>query len=44
MEKILTISIAAYNAANDLDRCLTSMLQTEIADLLDIVVVNNRAF
>lgn len=41
MEKILTISIAAYNAVNDLDRCLTSMLQTEIADLLDIVVVND---
>lgn len=36
MEKVLTISIAAYNAAGDLPRCLESMLQTEVADKLEI--------
>lgn len=41
MEKVLTISVAAYNAAGDLPRCLESMLQTEVADKLEIIVVND---
>lgn len=41
MEKVLTISVAAYNAAGDLPRCLDSMLQTEVADKLEIIVVND---
>lgn len=41
MEKILTISIAAYNAEKDIERCLESMLNTDVAEFLDIVVVND---
>ncbi len=41
MEKILTISVAAYNAAKDLPRCLASMLETEVAELLEIIIVND---
>jgi len=41
MEKILTISVAAYNAEKDIARCLDSMVNTSIANQLDIVVVND---
>lgn len=41
MEKVLTVSVAAYNAAGDLPRCLESMLQTEVAQKLEIIVVND---
>lgn len=41
MEKILTISIAAYNAENDIKRCLNSMICTRVFDKLDIVVIND---
>lgn len=41
MEKILTISIAAYNAENDIERCLSSMTNTRVLDKLDIIVIND---
>lgn len=41
MCKILTISIAAYNAENDIARCLNSMTNTGVLDKLDIVVIND---
>lgn len=41
MEKILSISIAAYNAENDIKRCLNSLIQSRFIDLLDIIVVND---
>lgn len=41
MKKILTISVAAYNAAADIEKCLNSMLQTDVHDLLEIIVVND---
>ena len=41
MDKILTISVAAYNAENDLRRCLDSMIKTTIAEKLEIIVVND---
>ena len=41
MGKILTISIAAYNAENDIKRCLDSMINTRVLDKLDIVVIND---
>lgn len=41
MEKILTISVAAYNAEKDIEKCLESMLQTDIANDLEIIVVND---
>lgn len=41
MDKTLTISIAAYNAENDLARCLDSMVAIESADDLEIIVVND---
>lgn len=41
MEKILTVSIAAYNAEKDLEICLNSMLQTSVAEELEIIVVND---
>lgn len=39
--KILSISIAAYNAANDLPRCLKNMTESSVIDKLDIIVVND---
>lgn len=41
MNKVLSISVAAYNAAQDLSRCLDSLVNTSVADLLDIIVVND---
>ena len=41
MEKILTISVAAYNAENDIARCLDSMVKTSVAQQLEIIVVND---
>lgn len=41
MEKILSISIAAYNAENDITRCLESMLETKVSKYLDIIIVND---
>lgn len=41
MDKILTISVAAYNAANDIEKCLNSMLTLSVADKLEIIVVND---
>jgi len=41
MNKILSISIAAYNAEHDLSRCLDSLVNTSVASLLDIIVVND---
>lgn len=41
MEKVLTISIAAYNAEKFIKKCLDSLLNTSIADLLDVIVVND---
>lgn len=41
MEKILTISIAAYNAENDISRCLTSLINSGVLEKLDVVVVND---
>lgn len=40
-EKILTISVAAYNAAEYIDNCLSSMLASDVADMLEIIVVND---
>lgn len=41
MNKILTISIASYNAEKDIPRCLDSFIQTTVFDKLDIIVVND---
>lgn len=41
MEKILTISVAAYNAAGDIDHCLKSMLNSDVVDMLEIIVIND---
>ena len=41
MEKVLTISVAAYNAEKDLVRCLDSMVHTVVASKLDVIVVND---
>lgn len=41
MDKILTLSIAAYNAEKDIEKCLNSMLQTNVANQLEIIVVND---
>lgn len=40
-DKILSISIASYNAEKDISRCLESMINTSVIDLLDIIVVND---
>lgn len=39
--KLLTISVAAYNAEGWLARCLESLLSTDVSPLLDIIVVND---
>lgn len=39
--KILTISVAAYNAANDLKRCIDSLINTDVSQELDIIIVND---
>lgn len=41
MDKILTISIAAYNAENDIERCLESLINSGVIDKLDVIVVND---
>lgn len=41
MEKLLTISVAAYNAEKWLNRCLDSFLITDIVDNLDVIIVND---
>lgn len=39
--KVLTFVIPAYNSAQFLDKCIPSMLAPEIADRLEIIVVND---
>lgn len=39
--KVLSISIASYNAEKDISRCLESMICTSVFDVLDIIVVND---
>lgn len=41
MKKILTISIAAYNAEKDLTKCLESLIKSKYINDLEIVVVND---
>lgn len=41
MKKILSISIAAYNAEKDIARCLDSLIDSGILEQLDIIVVND---
>ena len=41
MEKILTISIAAYNAEKYISKCLDSLLNTRVRDQLEIIIVND---
>lgn len=40
-EKILTISIASYNAEKDLPKCLDSFVESNVLDKLDIIVIND---
>lgn len=40
-EKILTISIASYNAEKDLPKCLDSFVDSNVLDKLDIIVIND---
>lgn len=39
--KILSISVAAYNAAGDLKRCIDSLVNTSVSSELDIIIVND---
>ena len=41
MEKILTISVAAYNAEKYLNRCLDSLIHCKEIDKLEILVIND---
>lgn len=41
MDKILSISIAAYNAEKDLRRCLDSFLCSSVVEKLEIIVVDD---
>lgn len=40
-KKILSISIAAYNVEKTLDKCISSLLNKECIDFLDIIIVND---
>lgn len=39
--KQLTISVAAYNAAEYLDKCIQSFIDSDVLDALDIIIVND---
>lgn len=41
MNKILTVSIAAYNAEKDIERCLDSLINSGKIEKLDVIVVND---
>ena len=41
MEKILSLSIAAYNAEKDIANCLDSLIRSNVLEQLDIIVVND---
>lgn len=41
MQKILTISIAAYNIENYLERCLDSLIKVKNLELLDILIIDD---
>lgn len=41
MEKVLSFIIPSYNCERFLDKCVTSMLCTEVLDKLDIIIVND---
>lgn len=41
MEKILTISVAAYNAEQYIKKCLDSFLNYKVLDDLEVIVVND---
>jgi len=41
MEKVLTISIAAYNAEKYLSKCLNSLLNSNVKEKLEIIIVND---
>lgn len=41
MEKVLSISVAAYNSEKYLKNCIESLLNSSISNLLDIIIVND---
>ena len=41
MDKILTISVAAYNSEGWLTRCLDSFVIDEVMDKLEVIIVND---
>lgn len=41
MNKVLSISVAAYNAADCLDKCIKSLVDNEVSDKLEIIIVND---
>lgn len=41
MKKVLSFIIPSYNCERFLDKCVTSMLCTEVLDKLDIIIVND---
>lgn len=41
MEKVLSLSIAAYNAEKDIANCLDSLIRSNVLEQLDIIVVND---
>lgn len=40
-EKVLTVSVAAYNAKGWLSHCLESLVSTRVSSALDVIVVND---
>lgn len=40
-EKILTISVAAYNAANCITKCIESFVNSKVIEELEIIIVND---
>lgn len=41
MDKVLSVSIAAYNIVNTIDECLKPFMESEVIDKLDIMIVND---
>ena len=40
-DKVLSVSVAAYNAEKDIGRCIDSLVGSSVADRLDIIIVND---
>lgn len=41
MNKVLSVSVAAYNVENCIEKCLESLLKTDVAEKIEIIVIDD---